>query len=139
MRRKRSGVAITDIIALILVVSSLLGILFAIVYEENIKMELMKEGKVVYITARQWVFEPDNIVVKKGETVTLVVYSADVLHGFEIEKLGIDKIIYPGEEVRITVTFDKPGEYIFRCSKYCGEPWPGSGIGHWAMLSLIHI
>ena len=139
MKEKRRGVAISDIIALLLVVSSLMGILFAIMYQENIRTEQVKEGKIIYITARQWIFEPNHIVVKRGETITLVVYSVDVLHGFEIEKLGIDKIIYPGNEVRITVTFDKPGEYIFRCSKYCGEPWPGSGMGHWAMKGKITV
>ncbi len=137
MRRKRSGVAVTDVIALILVVGSVLAIFYSIYYGETVRAELMQEGKEIYITARQWVFQPNRIVVKAGQPVTLVIYGADVLHGFQIEKLGIDKVVYPGQEIRITITFDKPGTYIFRCSRYCGEPYPGSGIGHWTMTGVI--
>jgi len=79
--------------------------------------------RVIYVfgwTAENGGWEPRTIIVKKGETVKLVIKSMDMTHGFLIAELGIDTgPIKPGYEKVIELTFDKVGEYIFYCSVYC--------------------
>jgi len=51
-------------------------------------------GKNVYI--------PSTIVVTAGRPQTLSIYNtADKPHGFAIDGLSIEKVLYPGEETRI--------------------------------------
>jgi heme/copper-type cytochrome/quinol oxidase subunit 2 len=45
--------------------------------------------RVVEITAKRFGFTPDQITLKKGETVTLRLHSEDVTHGFFMRKLKI--------------------------------------------------
>jgi|Deesub1362B_J571_1020462.scaffolds.fasta_scaffold00004_101 cytochrome c oxidase subunit 2 len=63
---------------------------------------------------------PNEIIVKKGETVTFVIRSMDMAHGLIIPELNVDSgVVKPGSEKSIQVTFEKPGIYVFYCSVYC--------------------
>ena len=73
------------------------------------------------ITAKQWSFEPAEIVASLGDKVRLNLTSADVPHGLAISEYGINQFIKPGETATIEFTADKPGEFIFYCNVYCGE------------------
>lgn len=79
------------------------------------------------------------MVVRRGQKVTLILTSADVTHGFMIEAFGVNGVLEPGKPVKITIIPGKPGTYEFRCSVYCGEPWPGSGLGHWIMRGTLKV
>jgi cytochrome c oxidase subunit II len=64
-----------------------------------------------------FVFEPDEIKVKKGETVRIkVVSSNEVPHGLWIPDLHV-RVEHEG-----TVEFvaNEAGEYIGNCSQFCG-------------------
>lgn len=138
MAEKRS-ILRSDIIALTLVLLFLIGLAW-MVYAHQSKVSQLAEEKIeIHITAEQWKFTPDNITVIKGKPVTFVIRSPDVTHGFTIEKIGVNEVVYPGKEVKVTVTFDKVGIYTFKCSIYCGEPRPGSGLGHWIMKGTITV
>lgn len=75
----------------------------------------------ISMSAYQFAFDPDEVVVKKGEKVRLVVKSTDVTHGLAIEAFDIDRELPPGEEKIIEFTPEKTGNIHFHCSVYCGS------------------
>lgn len=137
--RKSKGMVVADLIALVLVILTFLGLFFVVYQYQSTQEALAKEGVVIRIEAMQWAFSPDEIVVRKGQKVTLVLTSRDVSHGFMLSAFGINEVVNPGSEVIITFTPDKTGTFEFRCSVYCGEPWPGSGLGHWVMRGYLKV
>ncbi len=83
-----------------------------------------------YVLAQIWFFTPREITVPVGSTVTFYVTSKDVQHGFKIQDTNINMQIIPGYVSTLTHIFDKPGEYPFICTEYCGS-------GHAAMFGKI--
>lgn len=82
---------------------------------------LEEDGRrTVEVLARQFEFEPDQIVVNQGETVVLEVTSEDVAHGLSIEAYEVDKEVSPEQTETITFTADRAGRFRFECSVYCG-------------------
>ncbi len=93
--------------------------------------KLPLSGKVVNgvreieIKAFQFNWEPENIVVKKGEKLKLTIESMDVPHGFELEGLvipgyDINKLIMPGTKEVIEFTPQDKGTWDLVCTGYCG-------------------
>jgi cytochrome c oxidase subunit II len=76
--------------------------------------------RVVDITAKRFGFAPDQITLKKGETVTLRLHSEDVTHGFFMRKLKIDTEIEPGKTTDVTITPETVGSYTTICDHFCG-------------------
>ena len=76
--------------------------------------------KVIDITAKRFGFAPDQLVLKKGETVTLRLHSEDVTHGFFMRKLKIDTEVEAGKTADVTITPDTPGSYTTICDHFCG-------------------
>lgn len=84
----------------------------------------------VYILAQIWRFDPSEIAVPAGSTVTFFVTSKDVQHSFSIEGTNVNMQIVPGQISRLGHRFDTPGEYRIVCAEYCGT-------GHAAMYGKI--
>ncbi len=84
----------------------------------------------VYSVAQSWLFNPRELTVPVGSTVTFYVTSKDVQHGFKIQDTNINMQIIPGYVSTLTHVFDKPGEYPYICTEYCGS-------GHAAMFGKI--
>jgi len=83
----------------------------------------VQEQKVtVHILAERFRFSPDEIRIRRGTTVTLVLESDDTDHGFRILGTEIDRVIPKRGQGTIEVTFtpDRAGRYSFECSKLCG-------------------
>jgi cytochrome c oxidase subunit 2 len=76
--------------------------------------------QVVEITAKRFAFEPNQVTLKKGQTVTLRINSQDVTHGFFLKPLKIDEVIEPGKTAEVTVTPQAPGTYTLICDHFCG-------------------
>ena len=76
--------------------------------------------KVIDITAKRFGFTPDQVVLKKGETVTLRLHSEDVTHGFFMRKLKIDTEVEAGKTADVTITPDTAGSYTTICDHFCG-------------------
>jgi cytochrome c oxidase subunit II len=75
----------------------------------------------VRLTAKRFKFEPDRIEVREGERVRLVLHSADVTHGIEIEEFGVAlEVPKGGEVVSVEFVADRAGTFRFVCSEYCG-------------------
>jgi cytochrome c oxidase subunit 2 len=85
-----------------------------------------------YIVARQFVFDPNEIVVPVGAEVTIYVTAADVQHGFKVTDTNINMQVVPGQVSKLSYTFDQVGEYPVICHEYCG-------IGHAAMFATVRV
>ncbi|HUQ72344.1 MAG TPA: cupredoxin domain-containing protein [Planctomycetaceae bacterium] len=80
------------------------------------------EPRTIEITARRFAFEPSEIEVAIGEPVRLLVRSADGVHGIEIKKVKVQKMIpRGGEPVTINFTAKEAGRFPILCSEYCGD------------------
>ena len=76
--------------------------------------------RVIEITAKRFEFSPNKITLKKGETVTLHLTSADVTHGFFLRPLKIDAVIAPDKPADVTVTPETAGTFTTICDHFCG-------------------
>lgn len=79
----------------------------------------------IEIRAFQYNWDPENIVVKKGEKIKLFIASEDAPHGFEIEGFtipnwNIDKPIIKGKVSVIEFTPNEAGSWEMVCTVYCG-------------------
>lgn len=76
--------------------------------------------RVIEIKAKKFEFSPNQLTLKKGETVTLHLSSEDRVHGFFQRTLGIDADIDPARASDVTLTPSQPGTYQVICDHYCG-------------------
>ncbi len=76
--------------------------------------------KVINITAKRFGFSPNQVILKKGETVTLHLTSEDVTHGFFMRALKIDEIIDPEKPTDVTITPQTAGTFTTICDHFCG-------------------
>ena len=84
----------------------------------------------VYMVARTWAYEPRELTVPLGATVTFYVTSVDVQHGFKLQNTNVNMQIVPGHVSKLTTTFERVGEYPFICTEFCG-------LGHSAMFGTL--
>jgi cytochrome c oxidase subunit 2 len=82
------------------------------------------------IVAQMWAFNPNQIRVPAGSTVTFKIASRDVIHGFNIERTNANIMLVPGQISQVTVTFARPGQHLLICHEYCG-------IAHHAMYGMV--
>jgi cytochrome c oxidase subunit II len=88
------------------------------------------EDKVIRVTARKFVFTPNEIALKKGEPVVIELSTLDVFMGFNVPELNVRSDIVPGKVVRLAVTPDRAGTFTFLCDVFCGD-------GHESMSGKI--
>lgn len=86
--------------------------------------------KTVKVTAKQFTFEPAEIRVKQGTTVTLEIASTDVDHGIALPAFNVNSILKAGTTTSVTFLADKKGSYPFFCSVFCGS-------GHGSMRGTL--
>jgi len=84
----------------------------------------------VYLVAQMWTFDPEEIEIPAGSTVDFYLNSKDVVHGFHINKKGVNMMAVPGTINKITATFQEEGTYRFVCNEFCGT-------GHQNMMGKI--
>ena len=83
------------------------------------------------VTATQFQFDPNRIVVNQGDRVRIVFRSTDVDHGFAVEDYDVDvEIPASGEPVTVEFVVDRAGVFAFACSEYCGR-------GHFEMTGTL--
>ena len=76
---------------------------------------------VIVITASKYRFSPDQIMLKKGQPVTLRFVSTDTTHGFMIRALNLDLDIKSGTSKEVTLTPAAVGDFAAICDHYCGS------------------
>ena len=79
-----------------------------------------EEVKTFEIKAGNYKFNPDTIVVNKGDKVIINVIAVDKDHGIGIKAFNINQSLPKGELIAIEFTADKKGEFSIRCTKLCG-------------------
>jgi cytochrome c oxidase subunit 2 len=88
--------------------------------------------KTINLTAHRFTYDPDEITLKKGEPVVLVVKSADVPHGLSIKDLNVALKIPAHGTAQAQFTPDKTGDFVGQCSVFCGS-------GHGSMKITLHV
>ena len=91
-----------------------------------------ESSKAITITASKFHFEPNEITVKKGEEVTLVIQSKDVTHGLAIKDFGVKTEVKKGQDTEVKFTPTKTGDFEGKCAHFCGK-------GHGSMKLTIHV
>jgi cytochrome c oxidase subunit 2 len=86
----------------------------------------------VHISARKFVFQPNELKLKRGVPVILELTTADVLMGFYAPDLNLRAEIVPGQVARVPFTPDRAGTFEFVCDIFCGE-------GHEKMSGKIRV
>ncbi len=75
----------------------------------------------VPLNAKKWVFSPDHITAKRGETLQLVIVPSGLDFTFAVPELGVEKQI--SGQTTVEVVASKTGTFQFKCSS-C-EDWRG--------------
>ena len=91
-----------------------------------------KPAKVVKISARKFVFQPNALALKRGEPVVLEFTTADVVMGFSAPELKLRADIIPGQVARVPFTPERTGTFAFLCDIFCGD-------GHEKMTGRIRV
>ena len=73
------------------------------------------------IEARKFEYTPDQITVRVGLPVTLVLSTLDFAHGFSLPDFGVRADAVPDKTVELTFTPDKTGRFAWVCDNFCGE------------------
>ncbi len=77
--------------------------------------------EVVLVAGPNSIWRPNEIRVRQGEKVRLLVTSHDAVHGFVLGGYGIaTNDVYPGEYTIVEFVADKVGTFPFLCSVVCG-------------------
>ena len=84
----------------------------------------------IKMTAKKYRFDPNEITVKKGQHVKLLITALDRDHGFKLEAFNINQKLKKGETETIEFTADKTGTFPFQCSEFCG-------LGHGKMKGKL--
>ncbi len=110
------------------------GSVFFLGYFANQTTDEPSEEVTIRIIARQFEYEPENITVSFGVRVKLILTSADVVHGFQIEEYNIKNVqIRNGEDTIVTFVANIRGEFIFFCDVFCGV----GHADHWGRLIVV--
>jgi cytochrome c oxidase subunit 2 len=64
------------------------------------------------------------LVVPAGRPVELLLHSNDVVHALWIPDFDIKSDVYPDHTNSLSMTFDHPGQWLGRCSEFCGTHHP---------------
>ncbi|RXS96451.1 cupredoxin domain-containing protein [Silvibacterium dinghuense] len=93
---------------------------------------LRAEPRTIEVHAKRYAFVPDQLTLKKGEPVTLVMYSDDVAHSLKIDGLGVNIKAMGSEKAEQTITPGQTGDFTGKCGVFCGS-------GHGKMLLTVHV
>jgi mono/diheme cytochrome c family protein/plastocyanin len=78
-------------------------------------------------------WSPADIAVNAGQTVHLRLTSDDVVHGFAVGQVNAGAVdVLPGQVTETTIQFERPGTYVFYCTRWCGP-------NHWRMRGTIEV
>jgi cytochrome c oxidase subunit 2 len=88
--------------------------------------------RTIEITAHRFTYDPDEITLKKGEPVVLVLKSSDVAHGLRFRELNVEVNVAAHGKAQVQFTPDKTGDFTGQCYVFCGS-------GHGSMAFKLHV
>ena len=77
--------------------------------------------RVIKVIAKKFVFVPNEIRLKQGETVILQFTAPEVPMGFSLPDYALRTDIVPGKVNLLRMTADKTGSFAFLCDVFCGS------------------
>lgn len=86
----------------------------------------------VEVHVRRFAFTPDQVTVKRGEPVLLVLTSDDANHGLRFRQLNVDVHADKGKSAQVQFTPETTGDFVGHCSVFCGA-------GHGSMTLTLHV
>jgi cytochrome c oxidase subunit 2 len=86
----------------------------------------------IEIHGKRFTFQPAEITLKKGETVTLALTSDDVPHSLLIKGLEVNSVMTKGHVTEVTITPSTVGDFQGKCGRFCGS-------GHGSMNFVAHV
>ncbi len=87
------------------------------------------DAEEVFVVGKQWMWklqhqegnrEINELHIPVGRPIKLVMTSEDVIHDFFVPAFRVKKDVIPGRYTSIWFEADRPGQYHFFCSQYCG-------------------
>jgi cytochrome c oxidase subunit II len=88
--------------------------------------------RTINISAHRFTYVPDEITLKKGEPVVLVLKSEDVPHGLRIRELNVEVKVGAHGTAQVKFTPEKTGDFTGQCYVFCGS-------GHGSMKFTLHV
>ncbi len=117
----------------VLVIVSLLSLFlgfWVVGFRQYVRLRTPPPGALeIYVVAKQWMWAfayPDGLTttedlfVRVGQPVKLVLTSRDVIHSFFVPEFRIKQDVVPGRATEIWFDAEKPGQYQILCAEYCG-------------------
>jgi cytochrome c oxidase subunit 2 len=108
----------------------LLMIMFVLGFKYYLNMDTPPSGAYkIDVQAKQWSWTfvypnggiSDKLYLPAGRPVRLDMTSSDVLHGFWIPRLSIQKDVVPGRVMTVWIEAKKPARMWLQCAEYCGS------------------
>jgi cytochrome c oxidase subunit 2 len=92
----------------------------------------VQQVKMIKMSAKRFVFVPNQLTLKKGETVEIDVTTEDVPMGFSVPDLNARTDVPPDAVAHVRLTPQKTGTFPFLCDIFCGS-------GHEDMNGVITV
>jgi cytochrome c oxidase subunit II len=93
---------------------------------------LVGDDNEIRVTARKYEFSPNEITVKRGDHIRLIITAIDGSHGFKLGAFHVDQKLSKGEPVTVEFSADQTGTFPFECSHFCG-------LGHQKMKGHLTV
>ena len=97
--------------------------------DNGVPVVLPDPKKDVFMLGEQWRWSP-VLVLKKGEWYKIHLSSKDVMHGFSIQPVNMNFMVYPDYDYVLSFKPTETGDFKVVCNEFCG-------IGHHQMLGRI--
>lgn len=97
--------------------------------ENGIPVVMPDPRKDVFMLAEQWRWSP-VLVLRKGEWYKIHMSSKDVMHGFSLQPVNMNFMVYPDYDYVLSFKPTETGDFKVVCNEFCG-------IGHHQMLGRI--
>lgn len=86
----------------------------------------------IEIVAKRWDYTPNQVTLKKGVPVVIVLTSQDANHGLKFKELNFKVEAKKGQTSEIPFTPSQTGTFTGQCSVFCGK-------GHGSMKMVLQV
>ncbi len=93
--------------------------------QTNVSEDSTQTNLIFDVTAKQFTFEPNTIVVDRNTKVILRIKSIGTTHGFRLDAYNINVTLEPNVTRTVEFVASQQGTFTFNCSVFCGFGHPG--------------
>lgn len=110
----------------------LMLLLFGVLAACSVSLMAQTAPQRIVIEAKRFSYNPQEITLKKGQLVILVVKSDDVAHGLRFRELNVNIKVKAHGTTEAQFTPTETGDFVGHCSVFCGT-------GHGSMAIRLHV